>query len=266
LRRRGPKKTDGDRKRGPAVKPGRVRTGVRQITVLVVLTAVGAGAGAGWLWLTAPERFRLETVRVTGSRRLDEAHVRRYLGLGRENLLTLDLAGVEQHLLRSPWIRSVRLKKNLPTRTLLVAMEEKTPFALLERSDGFLLLDQDGRGIEPIGKGQIPFLPVVRGLKKATSVDHETLALLRALKESRFGRGREMIEVRRHSDYGLVVTVDGVEARLGHGDYPAKLRRWATVDGSVRGMGMVVDYVDVRFENRVVVRKVKGAGKNGKAS
>jgi hypothetical protein len=57
--------------------------------------------------------------------------------------------------------------------------------------------------------------------------------------------------------YGLVVNMDGEYVKVGYGRYAEKFGRWKALESEIRKKNIAIDYVDLRFENEVIVKPLK---------
>jgi cell division septal protein FtsQ len=54
----------------------------------------------------------------------------------------------------------------------------------------------------------------------------------------------------------MSVNVDGIVVKIGEGDYEDKLARLADIEEEIKSRNIAVDYIDLRFANRVLVSPV----------
>jgi len=134
-----------------------------------------AGAGVGLIvvgvigyWTAsaagrAPELV-VSRIRVVGNERLAEGEILRALGLRSDsNILSLDLDGLKQQLLRSPWIKDVQLTRVLPA-TLTLRVVERAPVGIAVL-DGLYLIDEEGTFLDEMSSRYAELaLPLVRGM------------------------------------------------------------------------------------------------------
>ncbi len=114
---------------------------------------VGVPAGIV-LWLMTAPRFRLQSVAVHGTGRVDPAWVVEAMSALRGRpLLLVSLAEVEERLARHPWVAGAAIRKDLPSR-LVVELTERRPAAVAARADGWTWIDREGRPIAPVGAGE----------------------------------------------------------------------------------------------------------------
>jgi cell division protein FtsQ len=128
---------------------------------LGALALVGAPLGIA-LWASSSPAFALRGVQIRGAERVPTAWLRKSLApLEGRHLLRIRLAEIEPLLSRHPWVRAVRVRKELPDR-LLVMIEERQPAALLRAEAGLFFVDREGTVFAPfepqLGASDLPLV------------------------------------------------------------------------------------------------------------
>lgn len=121
--------------------------GRRRRRILSVVAVVVAAVVIALVLLVSP-LVSVRTVTVDGdvySRRFDGDRIDRVVAsLKGEPILSLDLAVARDELEASPWIRSVRVRRDLPGR-VVIEVDERRPLAWFMGSDArFRVIDSDG--------------------------------------------------------------------------------------------------------------------------
>lgn len=224
---------------------------------VAALILVAAGSLSAFLFFQVKAVFRVGHVAFSGNSHLTDEELKALAGFrGDENLVTFSSARLFEQLMQSPWIRSVSVRKELP-RSLLVQIRETEPFALMDVKGRLFIVDEKGKMLEELKHGSIPFLPVISGVPfgKKENVA-EALQLVKVIR----GRGllseKEHIEIIAQRPQDMTVNLDGLVVKVGTGEYEDKLQRLAELEEEIRKRGIHVDYIDLRFENKAVVRPV----------
>jgi len=202
--------------------------------------------------------FLIKEILISGNYHLEEEEVKSVLDIRNgENLFRLSFDELETRLKRLPWIKRMSLRKQFPC-TLMINIEEAVPKALLNLNRQLFLIDSDGNILEGIVGEGTPFLPVVIGIspEKDKGGILEALKLIDVLSEKNILSGKESIEIMLNS-YGLVMNMDGESIRVGYGGYREKLERWKELEPEIRKKNINIDYVDLRFKDRVIVKPLK---------
>jgi cell division protein FtsQ len=235
--------------------------------VLVVGTACATAWGGYRLALSSP-RFAIQHVEVDTSRRLPDREVARRAGIAvGENVLALDLGEAEQRLLADPWVRNVRVTRQLP-HTVRVQLVEHEAVALAALDGDVFLVGADGEPFKAWQDGDVHDLPVLTGVTlEAIAKDRpgavarlatglSVLSHYERLPVSQVHRAQEA-HLAPDGSVVLTVGVRGVSLHLGQGPWPKKLLMVAEVMRtfeSKRELPGVVFLDNALHPERVVVR------------
>lgn len=138
---------------------------LRLVGALAVAAALGWGAWAGYAWLRTSPRFAVKSLAFTGvSHAGEEELVRRAQLVAGTNIFAVDLAAAALAMEQDPWVRHVRLARELPD-TLRIAVDEHTPVALVA-SSGLYAVDTEGLPFKRVSSGDKLDLPVITGLAR----------------------------------------------------------------------------------------------------
>lgn len=239
------------------------------VAACLVLAAWGASLGAAGL--------RVGRIVVQGNVHLSTGEVLSLLdGLLGQPMLRTDLEVWRARLQQSPWVAEAVLRRTLPD-AIEVTLSERQPLAI-GRIDGHLVLvDAEGMVIDEYGPRYEVFdLPIVDGLAQPSGTPGTALQGPRARLTARFltdlsGDRALLAKVSQVSvtdPSNLVLWLDGDDARLllGDRDFRARLVSYLDLRASLRARVTAMDYVDLRFGNRVFVRPADGLalGANGR--
>ncbi|MBI4685043.1 MAG: FtsQ-type POTRA domain-containing protein [Nitrospirae bacterium] len=251
------KKTD---KKTSAQKSGMARCVVKLMFVIAFLTVIYFGVSYA-LSLKHYTLFPVKDVVFSGNKHLTDNELKAMMGFkGEEGLIGLSGKEFSARLLKSPWVKAVSFRKDFPNR-FLIRVEEAMPYALLEMNGRTFFIDDEGNLLEEIKGGSIPFLPVVSGDPFNNHASFtEALNIIRAVKAKGFTNIKDRIEVILPQGSGtenLSMQIDGTLVKIGYGEYEEKLERLIELEDEIVKRGIPVDYIDLRFANRVIVKPVK---------
>jgi cell division protein FtsQ len=202
--------------------------------------------------------FTFNNIVVSGNNHLEEEDIKNavYMREG-ENLFKLSFDELESRIKRIRWIEKMSIRKQFP-HTVMINIEEAVPKALLRFDRRLFLLASNGKVLEEMGEQSTSFLPVVVGIdpEKDTGGILEALKLIDALDEKNVLSGKESINI-MSKPFGLLVNMDGESVKIGHGNYREKLERWKELESEIRKKNIAVDYVDLRFKDKVIVKPLK---------
>jgi cell division septal protein FtsQ len=265
---------------------GNVRTGMSMAgigSVLLKMVVVIMLGGAGFLaWqvyqaVMHADALVVSGVDVKGVKQLTESDLRGIVqAFTGQNIFRVDLEAAARRARANPWVKEVRIHRNLPNRITMV-FTERTPTMLLDTGSARYLMDEEGFVLERLRKEDAHAwpLPVVaiksypaRPGDQVTSEGLAEAALLLDEIAARGGWRLADVTVRANSPDALTIVYAGYEFKIGKGRYAEKLRRLAEVLTDVKQRGMEIAYVDVRPERQVAVmvkkNNIRGQGKGVK--
>jgi cell division protein FtsQ len=239
----------------PHRRRGLVLRLVRPFLGALALVAVPVGAAA---WVLTSPAFALRQIEVRGNERVSAAWVRQSLApLDGRHLLRIGLPEIESRVGRHPWVRSVRVRKELPDR-LVVEVAERQPVAMMRRGDELYLVDRDGTPFTPYRPEWGPVdLPLIDGIgADQLARVAPTLEVAQSWARLRPGGGHDLSEVVSlgNGDYrvfsvSLPFPVLVSEARL-----EAGLEHLARLLPQIERRYPEIRQVDLRFSQQIVIQ------------
>jgi cell division septal protein FtsQ len=239
--------------------------------VLTALIVAYSGYRATSLVLHA-SALQVRRINVHGNLRLTSGEVRAIIdGLKGASILTADLSGYRRRLLESPWVADVALRRVLPS-TVEVFVSERTPMGLCRLGNAVYLIDAHGVVIDEFGPQYAEFdLPIIDGLVRSPgsgqpSIDEERADLASRVIEA-LARRKDLasrvsqIDVHDAHDAIVLLQNDPALLHLGEERFLERLQAYVDLAPALRDRVPEIDYVDMRFEERVYVRPVAAKGR-----
>lgn len=224
------------------------------VVLFVFIFIAGAVLGAKLL----VRAFPVKNIMVSGNYHLEESEIAEAVDIREgSSLVELSLVELKARLKRNAWIKKVSLRKRFPD-TIMVDVEEAVPRALLSLDGRIFLIDTGGNVLEEIEDESTSFLPVIVGInpKKDRGGILEAMKLINALDENDILSRKESIEIML-KPYGLVMNLDGEYIKVGYGRYAKKIGRWKALEMEIKKKGIAIAYVDLRFNNDVIIKPLK---------
>lgn len=254
------------------VKPGkrrgsRARVWWRAARIAATVTLVGYSTYRAFDLVVNAGALKIRSLSVTGNVRLSAGEVHALAdGIRGTSILTADLAAYRRRLLESPWVADVALRRVLPS-TIEVFVSERTPIGLCRIKNQLYLVDRTGVVIDEFGPAYATFdLPIIDGLVRAQSSGQPALDERRADLAARVLDGiaqradiyRRVSQVDVNDLHDAVVLIDGDGAllHLGEDRFLERLQSYLDVASALRDRVQDIDYVDLRFDDRLYVRPV----------
>jgi cell division septal protein FtsQ len=233
---------------------------------LVALVVVGVFKGAGAA-LDTPQ-LRVQHIAVKGAEKLSAGEIDVLAaGLRGDHILTADLESYRARLLHSPWVATASLRRVLPA-TIEIVLTERRPIGLARVSGRLFLMDATGVVIEEHGAQHAQYdLPIIDGLHGDVRETGFLIDPARALLAARLIEataadprvGPRVSQVDVSDAHNAVVLLDGDRALLhvGEAEFVKRLRSYLTLAPTLRERLDEIDYVDLRFDERIYVRPRK---------
>ena len=262
------------------VKPGKRRASKRHVSwraariVATVALVTYATYRACDLVLSAAA-LRIQHITVKGNARLSEGEVRTLAdGIRGTSILTADLTAFRRRLLESPWVADVALRRVLPS-TVEVFVSERRPMGLCRLGGQLYLIDRYGTVIDEFGPQYAEFdLPIIDGLVRPPSSGQPSIDERRADLAGRvieaiaqrqdLAKRLSQIDVADLHDAVVLIEGDAALLHLGDDKFLERLQSYLDVASALRERVPDIDYVDLRFGQRVYVKPVAAkAGRPG---
>ena len=228
----------------------------------LTIVLVGGGYQASLALLSAPFLDVADIV-VRGHSQLSEGEVLMLVeGVSGTNIFTVDLDRERSRLLASPWIQDGALRRVLPS-TIEVFVTERRPLAVARFSEQLYLVDAVGQIIDEYGPRFAGFdLPIIDGLGSVGTgtpvVKPDRMALASRLLQQLATKPEwldsiSQIDVANPYDAVVLLSSDPALLHLGGGQFLERLGSYAELAPTLREQVSEIDYVDLRFGERVYV-------------
>lgn len=209
------------------------------IGTLILMIAVGVSMFLliGYLAALSAPFFRLEDVEFKGMRKVSQSELLQKGGLNNGvNLLSLNLKEVKQKMESLPWVKEVRLRRELPNK-LQVTVIEHQPLFLTAVGENLYFLDREGVLFKKMEWPEEGSLPILTGIGPKDGIVEGRLhpSLLAKITEltDLLSRGRDpfyphqLSEIHYDPDCGFTLyTMErGIRITLGKEDLPLKIKR-----------------------------------------
>jgi len=129
-----------------------VAFGLVVVGTIASLAGVPALARAELARFAGDAGFSVETVRITGTKRMAEDRVYA-LAMAQENrpMTEVDIAALREQIKQLEWVEDARVSIQLPD-TLAIDIVERVPHAVLQKPDRLVLIDKGGHELTPISR------------------------------------------------------------------------------------------------------------------
>lgn len=249
----------------PARRRSRVRglvSGMLKVGVPLALLFVVTYRGAAFVG-TASD-FRIRQVAVSGNVRMPTADILEALdGLRGANIVSVDLDVWRDRLQATPWIREATFRRSLPS-TVRVVVSERDPIGIARLQGRLYLVDERGAVIDDYGPEYSDLdLPIIDGLESSPGPEGKAdgpraqlagrlIASLRA--KPAIAQRLSQVNVTDLHNAALIVNGDPAVIYVGDDRFLARLESYLGLASALRDRVANIDYVDLRFDDRIYVR------------
>jgi cell division protein FtsQ len=258
------------------VKPSRKRWHARALArpligYGVLVLAFGYGVLRASHIAAQTHVLQVDRIIVRGNERLSKGEVLAVLnGLRGESLVWTDLDRWRKRLMASPWVRDAALRRSLPS-TVEVVVWERQPVGVGRINGDMYLVDDRGVIIDQYGPQYADIdLPIIDGLGASPAGDTMTdearggLAsrVIAAVKAKPTIAARlSQVDVSDLHNASVILTGDPAVIQLGEDQFLPRLQSYLDLAPTLRERVADIDYVDLRFDDRIYVRPSKPAKK-----
>ena len=251
----------------------RVRTTVRRIAFVRRSAMIIGMALIGWTIAMGVRHagpfferlLEVKEVTVEGVRHVDKQEVVDLVKLKPGTPLYLIVSsGIKERVESHPWIKEAEVAR-VPFHELRISVVERTPAAVVRAGSENFLSDGEGHVLALLSHADDHSLPMVTGVDPRALLRGDEVvrrAIVSGIELAKLVgktyKGR--LRVHAENPSNLVASVRGVRFHFGEEPVGHQWSRFQQVKSAVKtvdfdGYGDIVNDVDLRFKNRVVVRE-----------
>ena len=209
--------------------------------------------------------LQIDTLDVQGNKRLSDGEALALVAtLSGQNILSADLNEGRINLLTSSWVQNATLRRVFPS-TVEIVIEEREPLGLGRFGSKLYLIDPSGQILDEYGPRFADLsLPIIDGLSdrvdsgKASLIDRRVALASRLITsihdDAELMEQISQVDVTDPHDAVILLQGDPAYLHLGEERFVERLKTYMELLPSLRERVPSVDYVDLRFEQRVYVR------------
>ncbi len=223
------------------------------VLVMMVVTFVGA-------WILAnkvidSDYFLAKKFYVEGNSNLTANEVITLLGAKDKNIFWMNKKDLIENLMASPWVKKAYIRKELPD-TFYVVVSETVPVALNQPDKKIYLIDEKGIRLREV-RNLLPGLTVIKIAPDKKRAYEEGIKLALAISDnSKIDPSK--VEINGTKPEDISMNIAGTMVLIGYSDYEKKLINYLNIEDEISKRSISVEYIDVRFANRLIVKQVKG--------
>lgn len=257
------------------VKPARKRSRLRNVSIPLVKTGLLAAfvlvlIYRGGAVIAQAPLLKIDRIVVVGNHRVSTDELLATLsGLRGENIVLTDLDAWRERLVASPWVREATFHRTLPS-TVEVAVAEREPVGIGRLTGRLFLVDERGTVIDAYGPQYADLdLPIIDGLS-AGSASGETdsergglaARVIQAFKaKPNLARRLSQVDVTDQRNAAVILSGDQAVIYVGVDRFLPRIESYLELSSALHARVDDIDYVDLRFDDRIYVRPTGKAAK-----
>lgn len=232
---------------------------------VAILAVAGVIIYGSYRAVTSVTLFSLKLVEVSKTRHLTREEILGLAGVETgKDLLRMNLKRMGEHLLENPWVETVQINRYFPD-TVSIIITEREPVAIVNM--GFIYyLDKKGNVFKVLNQGDKLDYPVLTGFseeemgsdpKGSREALEAACDLLKILREKGAFILADVSEIHYDAGYGFTLfTASGaLPVKIGSGDFPAKVERFARIYQSLMAQLPSIHYIDLDYSDKIIVKK-----------
>ena len=224
------------------------RRKIRSLALLILLTSLGVVIA--WFVLTIPY-FCVSKVEVKGEKRLSKDIILKWAAIPRQSsIFRVNLGEVSERITLASKVKKAEVRRVFPS-TLLILIQERSPFAYLRKESHFWEVDEEGVIIgEAIEKQH---LPLITGAGVSPDQAQKIEMGVKILASFQ-GSGLPLSRIDIINENSIVGHMEeGPRVYLTEDDHLGYLSYLPLVLADAKRGGRRIKYLDLRFTQQIVV-------------
>lgn len=198
------------------------------------IVIISIGLLFSYRFITNSTFFAVQKIQISGNVRLEQEDVLTLAHLrSGDNSLAVNISDIEYKLLRSPWIESVSVKRQLPG-DLAIAIGERKPRYWMRQDNRIVYADEKGNPIDYVGTykfASLPFLSVDAGTEHLLQRLPQLLAELDSSRLPVSSQNAAWIKLSLSGGITLFLESENILLSIGVGNWSSNVRHLvATID------------------------------------
>jgi len=205
----------------------------------------------------------IKQITIIGNKHLSNENIKAIMQINEgKSIIYPSSRTLSERLMKTPWVKDAVIRKDL-SGTLTVFIKESFPVAISFFNEKAYLIDYDGVVLEDFTdkiKNAEIFLPVIKNIDPFTNKDTivSALKILDFFKQKGVITKSDSVSIHGNNAEDLTVQINDLSFIIGKGDLEKKFAMLRIVRGEVERRNLKVQYYDLRFPDKVIVKPLEG--------
>lgn len=210
--------------------------------------------------------FTVKNIVIIGNKHLTEKEIRAVIAIKEgSSIIYPSSKTLYERLKKIAWIKDAIIRKDL-NGTVTIYIKESSPVAIAMFNDKAYLIDYEAQVLEDftqqiqVSENQKPlFLPLIKNIDpfKNRETLEEAVKLLNFIHNKGFVKPEEEIIISGSNPESLTLHINDFPIIVGKGDFETKFAKYLVVNSEIEKRGLKVQYIDLRFPDKVIVKPVQ---------
>lgn len=221
-----------------------------------IILLIATMSGCIYLFFYLKKNILVKEILFSGAQHLKNEELQQLLKVKKgDPLYGISLVQMHKNLKQSSWVKDAIIRKEV-SGVILIKITESFPIAILFKAGKPHLIDNEGVILEEIQEPSVIFLPVIMEIDpdKNTDTYKEAITLIKLLNEKKLLTYSGQLVISGKTPDDLSINVDDLLIKVGRGDYEKKLERLEKIKDEIKNNNIVVDYIDLRFADQIIVK------------
>ncbi|WP_353686853.1 FtsQ-type POTRA domain-containing protein [Thermodesulfovibrio sp. 3462-1] len=212
------------------------------------------------------EGLTVRHIVIIGNKHLNEKEIRSIIGIKEgSSIIYPSSKSLYERLKKTPWIKDAIIRKDL-NGTITIYIKESSPVAVAMFNEKAYLIDYEAQILEDFtqeiqasANHKPLLLPVIKNIDpfKNRETFEEAVKLLNFISNKGFIKTEDEITITGNNPDTLTLYINDFPIIVGKGDFEIKFAKYLIVNAEIQKRGLNVQYIDLRFPDRVIVKPVQ---------
>lgn len=203
--------------------------------------------------------LKVRQIVIVGNKNLTDKQIRNTIGVREgDSILYPSSKNLYERLRKISWIKDAIIRKDL-NGTLTIYIKESFPIAIATKDEKAYLIDYEAQVLEDFTeklKNTKILLPILKNIDpfKNKETLQSAVDLINFINSKEYAKPQDEIIITGNEPDNLAIYINNFHIIVGNGDFETKFSKYLIVSTEIQKRGMQIQYIDLRFPDRVIVK------------